>query len=147
MFQWSQNVCKFSAFSLEFQKFFWITRTIFSQYVRTILVTKYHYVLWIRSFGWPGGRKVLSDSQKRSIIFWSTWNCTQCQAYDEENVGWARHELPEGGGEVYVWLGAMIIDHGTDFFRYFNRITYQSLVLTYHSSYAMNFLLWWVKLG
>ena len=94
---------------------------------------------------WPGGWKVLSDSQKRSIIFWSTWNCTQCQAYGEENVGWARHELPEGGGEVYVWLGAMIIDHGTDFFRYFNRITYQSLVLTYHSGYAMNFLLLWVR--
>ena len=97
--------------------------------------------------GWPGGRKVLSDSQKQSIIFWSTWNCTQCQADGEENVGWARHELPEGGGEVYVWLGAMIIDHGTDFFRYFNRITYQSLVLTYHTGYAMNFLLWWVKIG
>ena len=31
------------------------------------------------------------------------------------------------------------------FFRYFNRITYQSLVLTYHSGYAMNFLLLWVR--
>ena len=39
--QWSQNFCKFSAFSLKFQKFFSITRTIFSH--RTILVTKYHF--------------------------------------------------------------------------------------------------------
>ena len=30
LFLWSQKVCKFSAFSLEFQKFFSITRTIFS---------------------------------------------------------------------------------------------------------------------
>ena len=30
LFQWSQKNCKFSSFSLEFQKFFSITRTIFS---------------------------------------------------------------------------------------------------------------------
>ena len=30
LFWWSQRFCKFSAFSLEFQKFFLITRTIFS---------------------------------------------------------------------------------------------------------------------
>ena len=30
LFLWSQKFCKFSAFSLEFQKFFSITRTIFS---------------------------------------------------------------------------------------------------------------------
>ena len=35
LFQWSQNFCKFSAFSLEFQKFSSITRTI--------LVTKDHF--------------------------------------------------------------------------------------------------------
>ena len=29
LFKWSQNVCKFSAFSLEFQKFSLITRTFF----------------------------------------------------------------------------------------------------------------------
>ena len=28
-FLWSQKFCKFSAFSFEFQMFFWITRTIF----------------------------------------------------------------------------------------------------------------------
>ena len=43
--KWSQNFWKFSAFSLEFQKFFLITRTIFSQYVRTILVTKYQNLI------------------------------------------------------------------------------------------------------
>ena len=30
LFYWSQKFCKFSAFSLDFQKFFSITRTIFS---------------------------------------------------------------------------------------------------------------------
>ena len=44
LFRRSQNFCKFSAFSLEFQKFFSITRTIFfSKLVRTILVTKYQF--------------------------------------------------------------------------------------------------------
>ena len=43
LFKWSQKFCKFSACSQELQKFFSITRTLFfSQYVRTILVTKYH---------------------------------------------------------------------------------------------------------
>ena len=40
-----QNFCKFSTFSLEFEKLSSINRTIFSQYVRTILVTKYHCCL------------------------------------------------------------------------------------------------------
>ena len=41
-----KNFCKFSAFNFEFQKFFSITRTIFSHSrVRTILVTKYHFTL------------------------------------------------------------------------------------------------------
>lgn len=89
--------------------------------------------------GWPGGRKVLSDSQKQSIIFWSTWNCTQCQAYVEENVGWARHELPEGGGEVSVWLRAMIIDHGTDFFLGISIELHIKVLFSYQTGYAMNF--------
>ena len=45
LFKWSQFFfCKFSAFRLEFQKFFSITRSFFFlQQARTILETKYHF--------------------------------------------------------------------------------------------------------
>ena len=53
MFLWSQIFFKFSAFSLEFQKFFSITRTIFSQTrseqfwkQNTIVILKWHELFW-----------------------------------------------------------------------------------------------------
>ena len=53
--------CKFSAFSLKFQKFFSISRTFFySQWVRTILVTKYHCV-------------DIAPIQKSKFLGWLEW--------------------------------------------------------------------------
>ena len=50
---WSQNICKFLSFSLEFQKFFSITKTIFSQSrseqfrkQNTIVILKLHELFW-----------------------------------------------------------------------------------------------------
>ena len=84
-------------------------------------MARVRYVMWIRSFDCLR----LARRMESSVWFPETeYNFlvnmklhSMSKAYVEENVGWARHELPEGGGEVYVWLGAMIIDHGTDFFR------------------------------
>ena len=46
LFWWSQKFCKFSAFSLKFQKFFLIAKNnFFSQYVRTISLTKYYFCI------------------------------------------------------------------------------------------------------
>ena len=49
LFMWSQKVCKFSAFSLEFQKIFSITRTIFSNSERSeqFLVTECFFNLFL----------------------------------------------------------------------------------------------------
>ena len=68
--------CKFSAFSLKPQKYFSITRTIFfSQKVKTILITKYHDVI----YGWPllwsalRGRKAKRPAERPN----------QCNALDK----------------------------------------------------------------
>ena len=48
---WSQNFCKFSALSLEFQNLLSITRTFFfSQLIRTILVIRYDFIWLIQNW-------------------------------------------------------------------------------------------------
>ena len=42
LFKWSQKFCKFSAFSLEFQRFFSITRIFFSHKIPKLLPTCFH---------------------------------------------------------------------------------------------------------
>ena len=56
---------KFSAFSLEFQKFFSITKTFFfSQWVRKILVIKYHFFLVS-----PDGQWILGQAPELQNYF------------------------------------------------------------------------------
>ena len=53
LFKWSQNFCKFLTFKLEFQKFFSITRTIYSNCERSEqFLVKFIYSEKAKKFSW-----------------------------------------------------------------------------------------------
>ena len=77
LFEWSQKICKFSAFSLEFPKFFLITRIFFflivglNNFGNTIQIS--HHSL--TCFTLPLGKCKFGSFQKLiyDLIFFGTW--------------------------------------------------------------------------
>ena len=86
LFQASQYFCKFWAFHLEFQQFFWIVRAILAQLVRRIMETKYqlHITRQFHElfFDFPTFPKYVRRNQKTSHEF----ELTQTFESDSINV-------------------------------------------------------------